>query len=124
MTKKRFIIIACSLLVSLPLFAATGKKYSELFTSIVTITDIAKYLGVVVLTLSLIAQGVITFFGNNMSEMVKSTMARVATGGCFIGGAATLSGFILGSGSSSSVASANVYELTAACFNHLGLLLC
>ena len=50
----------------------------------------------VVLTLSLITEGVITFFGNNMSDIVKRTMGRVATGGCFIGGAAALAGFILG----------------------------
>lgn len=83
-------------LLQSPLLFADGGKYSELFKSVTTITDIAKYLGVVVLTLSLITEGVITFFGNNMSDIVKRTMGRVATGGCFIGGAAALAGFILG----------------------------
>lgn len=101
--KKKLFLLTIAVILSFPLFAASGNKYAELFTSVTTITEIAKYLGIIVLTLSLIAEGVITFFGNNMSEVVKHTMGRVATGGCFIGGAATLTGFILGNGSSSAV---------------------
>lgn len=94
-------ILFCLMFCTVPyhLFAANGNKYSELFSSVTTITEIAKYLGVVILTLSLIAEGVITFFGNNMSDTVKHTLGRVATGGCFIGGAGALTGFILGSNS-------------------------
>lgn len=92
--KKRTTL--CALLFVPCIVFADGSKYKELFKSVTTITDIAKYLGVVVLTLSLITEGVITFFGNNMSDIVKRTMGRVATGGCFIGGAAALAGFILG----------------------------
>ena len=92
--KKRTAL--CALLFVPCIIFADVSKYKELFKSVTTITDIAKYLGVVVLTLSLITEGVITFFGNNMSDIVKRTMGRVATGGCFIGGAAALAGFILG----------------------------
>lgn len=93
--KKKLLALLLIALVAFSVFA-DDNKYSELFTSVNTITDIVKTLGVIVLTLSLIAQGVVTFFGNNMSEVVKSTMGRVATGGCFIGGATAMAGFILG----------------------------
>lgn len=95
--KKKLIISLLLALVAVSVFAGDESKYAELFTSVNTITEIIKYLGIIVLTLSLIAQGVVTFFGNNMSEVVKATMGRVATGGCFIGGATAMAGFILGS---------------------------
>ena len=93
--KKKLMISLLLALVAVSVFAGDEGKYAELFTSVNTITEIIKYLGIIVLTLSLIAQGVVTFFGNNMSEVVKSTMGRVATGGCFIGGATAMAGFIL-----------------------------
>lgn len=82
-------------------------EYAELFTSVITITEIARTLGIIVLTLSLVAQGIIIFFGNNISEVVKVTMGKVATGGCFIGGAVALAGFILGQGSSTQAMNLN-----------------
>lgn len=97
--KKRLFVTILLLLVATVVFADGSTSYDGLFESIYKITDIARTLGVIVLTLSLIAQGIVTFFGNNMSEVVKATMGRVATGGCFIGGATVLATFILGSSS-------------------------
>lgn len=74
-------------------------SYTDLFRPILDIMDVIKILAIVVLTLSLIAQGVITFLGNNMSDIVKKTISRVAVGGCFIGGAVTVATLILGSAS-------------------------
>lgn len=94
--KKKLLLVLLLLLVAAFVFADGSTSYDGLFESVTKITDIVKVLGGIVLTLSLIAEGVVVFFGNNMSEVVKHTMGRVATGGCFIGGASLMTGIILG----------------------------
>lgn len=96
---KKLLTFSLFLQSSLILMAAELNvgSYTELFRPILDIMGVVKILGIVVLTLSLIAQGVITFLGNNMSDIVKKTISRIAVGGCFIGGAVTIATLILGS---------------------------
>lgn len=90
---KKLILLGLILFLPFCLFAASN--YDEIFSPLMNIQNILKYLGGIVLVISLIAQGVIMFFGDNIPEMVKKTIGKVATGGCFIGGASAIGGFIL-----------------------------
>ena len=90
---KKIISIAFVLLfVTINVFAA---GYDEIFEPLIKIQNVLKYLGTIVLVISLIGQGVITFFGDNIPEIVKKTLGKVLTGGCLIGGASAIAGFIL-----------------------------
>lgn len=94
--KKLFLTLTVAFVFTNMIFAAGN--YDEIFSPLITLQNILKYLGSIILVLSLIAQGIITFFGDNIPEVVKKTMGKVATGGCFIGGAGAIAGFILPQG--------------------------
>ena len=91
--KKIILTFLVFLSASALLFAQSN--YDEIFSPLITLQNILKYLGSIVLVLSLIAQGVVTFFGDNIPDMVKKTMGKIATGGIFISGASAIAGFIL-----------------------------
>ena len=70
-------------------------SYNEIFSPLITLQNILKYLGAILLILSLIAQGIIIFFSDNIPDGIKKTMGKAVTGGCLIGGASAIASLIM-----------------------------
>ena len=91
--KKKTLFVLSFFLISYPLFAAGN--YDEIFKPLTTVQNILSYAGAAILVVSLIAQGIVMFFSDNMPALAKKAISKVAIGGIFIGGATAISGFIL-----------------------------
>ena len=91
--KKKVLFILTFFIVSYPIFAANN--YDEIFKPLKTVQNILSYAGAAILVVSLIAQGIVMFFSDNMPALAKKAISKVAIGGIFIGGATAISGFIL-----------------------------